>query len=300
MEPFEISNLLASRKLLHPNIDASILSRDEAAEGGCGVIGMASSEPVAARHMLQSLIQMNNRGNGKGGGIAAVGLVPKEFGVTAEILHNDYLLAIAYLDPQARADVEAQFIEPVFEVDHTRLQPHIHDFKAIETLDVRPPDVVEYFVRIRPGELSKFKDQHDLHNLPRRSVEDEYVYQNSYKLNTSFYASLGEKRAFVLSHGKNLLVLKMVGYGDDVVRYYQLEDTHAHVWIGHHRYPTKGRVWHPGGAHPFIGLNEALVHNGDFANHASISEYLAQRNIYPLFLTDTEVAVPVFDLLYRT
>jgi glutamate synthase domain-containing protein 3 len=47
-------------------------------------------------------------------------------------------------------------------------------------------------------------------------------------------------------------------------------------------------------------LNEALVHNGDFANHASISEYLAQRNIYPLFLTDTEVAVQVFDLLHRT
>jgi len=139
-----------------------------------------------------------------------------------------------------------------------------------------------------------------LHNLPQRSVEDEFVYQNSYKLNTSYYASLGEKRAFVLSHGKNLLVLKMVGYGDDVIRYYQLEDIHAHVWIGHHRYPTKGRVWHPGGAHPFIGLNEALVHNGDFANHASISEYLAQRNIYPLFLTDTEVAVQVFDLLYRT
>ena len=74
---------------------------------------------------------------------------------------------------------------------------------------------------------------------------------------------------------------------------------HAHVWIGHHRYPTKGRVWHPGGAHPFAGLNEALVHNGDFANYASISEYLAQRNIYPLFLTDTEVSVQVFDLLHR-
>ena len=83
------------------------------------------------------------------------------------------------------------------------------------------------------------------------------------------------------------------------LRYYQLEDFQAHVWIVHHRYPTKGRVWHPGGAHPFVGLNEALVHNGDFANYASISEYLAQRNIYPLFLTDTEVSVQVFDLLHR-
>ena len=55
----------------------------------------------------------------------------------------------------------------------------------------------------------------------------------------------------------------------------------AHVWIAHQRYPTKGRVWHPGGAHPFVGMNEALVHNGDFANYHSVSEYLAQRNIFP-------------------
>lgn len=294
-----INGILASRADL-PRVDSALLKRDEAAEGGCGVIGMASSEQVAARHMLQALTQMSNRGNGKGGGIAAVGLVSAEFGVSAETLREDYLLAMAYLDAEARAEVEAQFITPVFDIDHTRVQPHIDDYRRIESLDVRPPDVVQYFVRIKPDLLQSFKDEHDFHNMPQRAVEDEFVYQNTYKINTTFYASLGEKRAFVLSHGKNLLVLKMVGYGDDVIRYYQLEDMHAHVWIGHHRYPTKGRVWHPGGAHPFIGLNEALVHNGDFANHASISEYLSQRNIYPLFLTDTEVAVQVFDLLYRT
>src|SRR5437867_851830 len=96
-----------------------------------------------------------------------------------------------------------------------------------------------------------------------------------------------------------MIVLKLVGYGDDVVRYYKLEDFRAHIWIGHHRYPTKGRVWHPGGAHPFVGLHEALVHNGDFANYHSITEYLAQRNVRPLFLTDTEVSVLLFDLLDR-
>lgn len=295
-----IKQLLTSRRALQPNINPELLAREEAAEGGCGVIGMASTEQVAARHMLEALTQMNNRGNGKGGGIAAVGLVPKEFGVSAEILREDYLLAVAYLDAAARADVESQFIQPFFEIDHTRMQPHLHDFKQLKGLEVRPPDVVQYFVRIKVEALQDFKEAHNLHNLPARAAEDEFIYQNTYKLNTTYYASLGEKRAFVLSHGKNLLVLKMVGYGDDVIRYYQLEDMHAHVWIGHHRYPTKGRVWHPGGAHPFIGLNEALVHNGDFANHASISEYLSQRNIYPLFLTDTEVAVQVFDLLYRT
>jgi len=85
-----------------------------------------------------------------------------------------------------------------------------------------------------------------------------------------------------------------------VVQYYKLEDFRAHIWIAHQRYPTKGRVWHPGGAHPFVGLNEALVHNGDFANYRSVAEYLRQRNIYPLFLTDTEVAALLFDLYSRT
>ncbi len=85
-----------------------------------------------------------------------------------------------------------------------------------------------------------------------------------------------------------------------MVQYYQLEDFKAHIWIAHQRYPTKGKVWHPAGAHPFIGLNEALVHNGDFANYHSVSEYLKQRNLHPQFLTDTEVAALLFDLYSRT
>ena len=75
----------------------------------------------------------------------------------------------------------------------------------------------------------------------------------------------------MLSHGANLLIFKIVGFAEQIVQYYKLEDFKAHVWIAHQRYPTKGRVWHPGGAHPFIGLNEALVHNGDFANYHSVS-----------------------------
>jgi glutamate synthase domain-containing protein 1 len=62
----------------------------------------------------------------------------------------------------------------------------------------------------------------------------------------------------------------------------------------------KGVSGIPGGAHPFGAMNTALVHNGDFANYSSVSEYLAQRHIYPQFLTDTEVSVQIFDLLDRT
>ncbi len=292
-----IEKVLHSRNGLRPKY---IINREQAAEGGCGVIGMACSEKIVGRHLLQALIQMRNRGNGKGGGIAAVGLAPEEFGVTQQVMEEDYLLVVAYLDPTSRAEVEGSHIYPTFEIDHIREQPQMAHYSSLEGLDVPPPQVVQYFVRVKAEVVDSFRHQHGIEDASQREVEDEIVYQNSYRLNTTYYASTGETRAFVLSHGKNQLVLKMVGYGDDVVRYYQLEDIHAHVWIGHHRYPTKGRVWHPGGAHPFIGMNEALVHNGDFANYASVSEYLAQRNIYPLFLTDTEVSVLVFDLLHRT
>ena len=194
------------------------------AEGGCGVMGFACAEKVAGRHLLPALTQMRNRGNGKGGGIAAAGLAPEQFGVTQAILDNDYLLAIAYLDINCRQVVERDYIYKDFEIDHVYQVPHIPDYKTIQGLDVQPPEVVIYFGRIKT----------DLH-------EDEAVYRFAYKLNCAFYSSTGDKRAFALSHGKNLLVLKMVGYGDDVIRYYKLENLMAYVWIGHHRYPTKER-----------------------------------------------------------
>ena len=295
MKKMSVEKILASRKSLLI-VDISPVARDEAAEGGCGVIGIACSEKIPGRHLLQSLIQMRNRGNGKGGGIAAVGLVPEEFGVSQKVLEEDYLIAVAYLEPAVRDEVEKTYIYSTFEVDRVREQAHIDDFTTLGGLNVPPPEVVCYFVRIKPEVANAFRSEHNMSDAPQRKVEDEIMFQSTYKLNTQFYASTGETRAFVLSHGKNLLVLKMVGYGDDVVKYYQLEDMHAHVWIGHHRYPTKGRVWHPGGAHPFVGLNEALVHNGDFANYASISEYLAQRNIYPLFLTGAGLRFAASDL----
>ena len=266
------------------------------AEGGCGVIGAASSVPIPGRALLAALTQMQNRGNGKGGGLAAVGLDPEFFGVSPKIMRGDYLIAVAYLDPSCRTELETAFISPTFRIDSTFEVPAVSDFRELG-LEVRPPEVVCYFARVKPDVRKRFVIENDIEDPIE--AEDEIVFQNTYRLNMEFYSSAGDKRAFVLSHGKDLLVLKLVGYGDDAVRYYKMEDATAHVWIGHHRYPTKGTVWHPGGAHPFIGLNEALVHNGDFANYASMSTYLAQLNRHPLFLTDTEVAVLVFDLLYR-
>ena len=273
-------------------------SFERVAEGGCGVIGVASSIPIKGRFLLRPLLQMHNRGNGKGGGIAAVGLSAEQLGISRRVLEECYLVQIAYLDSNVREDVEASFIKPFMRVEYFEKLPTLGDYRRIG-LEVKPPEVWHYFLRVDEDVLKKFAEDNSMRALDPRDVEDEFIYRNSFALNRKYYSSTGLKKAFVLSHGRNMIVLKIVGYAEQVIKYYMLEDLEAHIWIGHQRYPTKGKVWHPGGSHPFIGLNDALVHNGDFANYYSITEYLRQRNIYPLFLTDTEVAVLYWDLLTR-
>ena len=85
---------------------------DPVAEGGCGVTGFACSVPVAGKYIFEPSRQMHNRGNGKGGGIAMVGLEPAALGVDAETLASHYLLVVAYLEPDCRAELEGAFITP--------------------------------------------------------------------------------------------------------------------------------------------------------------------------------------------
>jgi len=291
-----IDKLLASRARL-PYVRGAAKKADE--EGGCGVTGFISSIPVRGRHIYEPSVQMHNRGNGKGGGIAAVGLSADDLGVPREVLADHYLLQIAYLDPESRPEVEAFGMTPFLDIHTGEKIPTIDDYRDIG-LEVQPPDVWRYFVRVKENELARFIDENDFSALPVRKAEDEFIYQNTVRINQQFYSSLGEKKAFVLSHGRDVMILKVVGYAEQVAQYYCLENFRAHGWIAHQRYPTRGRLWHPGGAHPFSGMHEALVHNGDFANYHAVSEYLHQHNIYPQFLTDTEVSVLLFDLFSRT
>jgi glutamate synthase domain-containing protein 1/glutamate synthase domain-containing protein 3 len=291
-----LKELTASRgKLPH-----TIVENGKAAEeGGCGVTGFIANIPVSGKHIIEPSVQMHNRGNGKGGGIAAVGLSAQELGVTQQVLDTHYLLQVALLEPAAGPEVEKEFITPYLDVVKAGRIPTLDDYREVEGLQIRPPDVWRYFVRVKPDVLDRFIQENKLGDLNPRRAEDEFIQQNSYRINERFYASLGEKQAFVLSHGRNIMILKIVGYAEQVAQYYRLENFKAHGWIAHQRYPTKGRVWHPGGAHPFIGMDEALVHNGDFANYYSITEYLKHYNIRPQFLTDTEVSVQLFDLWNR-
>lgn len=285
-----------------PPLDAHqqiALRKEDAAEGGCGVVGLLASEPLQGKHLYTASFQMRNRGNGKGGGIAMLGLVADELGVSDRVLKDDYILQIAYLDPSCRRDLEAEHLFPFYEVDEVQEIEAIDDHRDVD-LEVCPPNVARYFVRPKTDSVEEFAAKNELREFSEEELQDELVFQRSYSINRSYYASLGDKRAFVMSHAKNLIVFKAVGFAEQVIQYYKLSNAKAHGWIAHQRYPTKGRVWHPGGAHPFIGMHEALVHNGDFANYFGVCEYLKQNGLHPLFLTDTEVSVLLFDLLSRS
>ncbi len=99
----------------------------QAEEGGCGVTGFACSIPVGGKHIFEPSRQMHNRGNGKGGGIAAVGFEPEALGVSREILDSHYMLQVALIDPEDQSVagvVEEQFIRPYFNVAAVRQACH--------------------------------------------------------------------------------------------------------------------------------------------------------------------------------
>ena len=294
-----LERLLLSRQHLYEGFGLPPRVKGEE-EGGCGVVGFCCTEPVAARHIYEPSRQMHNRGNGKGGGIAALGFVPEQLGVTRRVLEDSYMVHVAYLDGGVRPDLERKYVLPWFDIVSATELDKVEDWTSVDGLEVRPPDVWRYFARVKKDVLDSFIVKNGFESLSRDDAEAEFVHQNGIKLNQEFYASLGEKKAFVLSEGKNIMILKVVGYAEAITKYYKIDELRAHVWIAHQRFPTKGRVWHPAGAHPFGGINAALVHNGDFANYQSVCEYLAQRHIYPQFLTDTEVSILLFDLLNRT
>jgi len=105
-----IKNITECRKLLGEGLPTqNYYKREE--EGGCGVTGFAASIPVRGKHIYEPSKQMHNRGNGLGGGIAAMGLDPEMLGVSREVLEEDYMLQIAVLEQGVMEDLEKRFIK---------------------------------------------------------------------------------------------------------------------------------------------------------------------------------------------
>ena len=96
-------------------------------------------------------------------------------------------------------------------------------------------------------------------------------------------------QAIVVGAGYDLTVYKGTGSPRDLAEVYDLE--HAQGWQGlaHTRMATESAVT-PEGCHPFsVGLDQCLVHNGSFANHATIRRELQADGVRFDSENDSEV-----------
>jgi len=95
--------------------------------------------------------------------------------------------------------------------------------------------------------------------------------------------------ALIAGFGANVAVLKGVGHPRALTEAWGL--SHAQGWqgVGHTRMATESAVI-PAGAHPYaVGPDQCLVHNGSFANHATIRRDLKAAGITFDSENDTEV-----------
>lgn len=98
-----------------------------------------------------------------------------------------------------------------------------------------------------------------------------------------------DPEALVAGFGEDLTVLKGVGHPRDLATRWGLESAQGWQAVGHTRMATESAVT-PGGAHPYaVGPDQCLVHNGSFANHATIRRRLRAEGVVFDSENDTEV-----------
>ena len=95
--------------------------------------------------------------------------------------------------------------------------------------------------------------------------------------------------ALVIGFGEDVAVLKGVGRPRDLATAFGLEQAQGWQGVGHTRMATESAVT-PAGCHPYaVGPDQCLVHNGSFANHATIRRDLRARGVAFDSQNDTEV-----------
>ena len=95
--------------------------------------------------------------------------------------------------------------------------------------------------------------------------------------------------ALVIGSGRELAVLKGVGSPDRLAESFGLASVQGWQAVAHTRMATESAVT-AAGSHPFsVGLDQCLVHNGSFANHATIRRDLRAAGVRFDSENDSEV-----------
>jgi len=158
------------------------------------VTGFACSIPVRGKHIFEPSRQMHNRGNGRGGGIAAMGFDPRMLGVSPEILEEDYILQIAVLEEGVMGTFIVNLSSRGSTSTSRKRSPH-RRLPRHQRPGGSAPDVWRYFVRVKPEVLNSFISRNGFEGLSQRKAEDEFVYQNTFRLNKAYYDAFGKQKA---------------------------------------------------------------------------------------------------------
>lgn len=95
--------------------------------------------------------------------------------------------------------------------------------------------------------------------------------------------------ALISGFGPDLAVLKGVGHPRALTEVWGLSKAQGWQGVGHTRMATESAVT-PSGCHPYtVGPGQCLVHNGSFANHATIRRELRRSGVVFDSENDTEV-----------
>ncbi|CRZ17703.1 class II glutamine amidotransferase domain-containing protein [Mycolicibacterium neworleansense] len=95
--------------------------------------------------------------------------------------------------------------------------------------------------------------------------------------------------ALISGFGADLAVLKGVGHPRALTEAWGLAKAQGWQGVGHTRMATESAVT-PSGCHPYtVGPGQCLVHNGSFANHATIRRELRRAGVVFDSENDTEV-----------
>jgi methylamine---glutamate N-methyltransferase subunit A len=97
-------------------------------------------------------------------------------------------------------------------------------------------------------------------------------------------------QALIAGFGSDMAVLKGVGHPRTLTDAWGLAKVHGWQGVGHTRMATESAVT-PAGCHPYaVGPQQCMVHNGSFANHATIRRELRAAGVQFDSENDTEVA----------
>jgi|SRR6266568_7356322 len=120
---------------------------------------------------------------------------------------------------------------------------------------------------------------------------DETVVVNAAVESATLLAAIAETlpNALVIGSGEQLAVLKGVGHPDRLAASFGLASVQGWQAVAHTRMATESAVT-AAGSHPFsVGADQCLVHNGSFANHATIRRELRAAGVRFDSENDSEV-----------